>query len=265
MMAIGVLRSAASCRSRRTTYLLSCAGQCAVPISDRLIRVFSKLDTAEVALSHSSVNVANGQTASYFSGLYNSCTDGQEWERLRKVKWAEVRDWQAHHPEDEMLRRIRKSSKKPAVDRGNSPSLKSPSILSGQTEYETESQAIESPSRRRKEDLFPANDTYGLRVLYASQNPAVDIIFVHGLTGDSYNTWLDAKSGVYWPVDLLSKDIPDVRILTFGYDADVTKPLGPVGQNDLRDHAVCLVHEVAACRNEDNVGDTELEQTRSFP
>jgi hypothetical protein len=103
-----------------------------------------------------------------------------------------------------------------------------------------------------QEDLFPNNQVHGLRVLYQPSNPLVDIIFVHGLTGDSYNTWLQPTSGIYWPVQLLSKDISDARIMTFGYDADVTKFLGPVGQNNLRDHASNLLAELAARRAEDN-------------
>ena len=103
-----------------------------------------------------------------------------------------------------------------------------------------------------QEDLFPDNQIHGLRVLYQPPNPLVDIVFVHGLTGDSYNTWLQPTSGIYWPVQLLSKDISDARIMTFGYDADVTKFLGPVGQNNLRDHASNLIAELAARRAEDN-------------
>ncbi|RYC59435.1 hypothetical protein CHU98_g6770 [Xylaria longipes] len=45
---------------------------------------------------------------------------------------------------------------------------------------------------------------------------------------------------------LLSKDIPGARILSFGYDADVTKIVGAVGQGNLRDHASALVAEYAA-------------------
>lgn len=109
-----------------------------------------------------------------------------------------------------------------------------------------------------QEDLFPNNQIHGLRVLYQPPNPLVDIIFVHGLTGDSYNTWLQSTSGIYWPVQLLSKDISDARIMTFGYDADVTKFLGPVGQNNLRDHASNLLAELAARRAEDNSASTSL-------
>jgi hypothetical protein len=103
--------------------------------------------------------------------------------------------------------------------------------------------------------LFPNGQTYGLRALYepaAASEALADIIFVHGLAGDSYTTWLEAESGTYWPVHLLSRSLPNARIMTFGYDADVAKFLGPVSQNNLRDHASTLLGELAALRAEDN-------------
>jgi len=103
-----------------------------------------------------------------------------------------------------------------------------------------------------RERLFPNGHIYGLRVLHEPAEPLVDIVFVHGLTGDSYDTWFEVKSGIYWPVHLLSQDVPDARILAFGYDADVTKFLGPVSQNNLRDHASALLGELAAMRSEDD-------------
>lgn len=75
----------------------------------------------------------------------------------------------------------------------------------------------------------PHGETHGLRVLYQPPDVSktlVDIVFVHGLTGDSYNTWLEKETQTYWPKDILSVDVPDARILAFGYDADVTKILG---------------------------------------
>ena len=103
-----------------------------------------------------------------------------------------------------------------------------------------------------RQRLFPSGETYGLRVLHDPAEPLVDIIFVHGLTGDSYHTWLEAESGIYWPVHLLSNDVPDARIMTYGYDADVTKFLGPVSQNNLRDHDEALLGELAGVRPEDD-------------
>ena len=68
---------------------------------------------------------------------------------------------------------------------------------------------------------------YGVRVLFDSSSSAcVDIVFVHGLTSDAYNTWLHKETGVHWPSKLLGQDIPDSHILSFGYDADVVNILG---------------------------------------
>lgn len=129
-------------------------------------------------------------------------------------------------------------------------------VSSSPIQSASDSQRTPNPTSQAslRERLFPNGDTYGLRVLHEPAEPLVDIIFVHGLTGDSYNTWLDVESGTYWPVHLLSKDVPDARIMAFGYDADVTKFPGPVSQNNLRDHALALLNEVAAVRSgEDSV------------
>ncbi|KAK4160240.1 hypothetical protein QBC43DRAFT_293131 [Cladorrhinum sp. PSN259] len=83
-----------------------------------------------------------------------------------------------------------------------------------------------------KNDLFPEDQVYGLRILHTPQNASTgDIIFLHGLTGNSYDTWTSRK-GVYWPTELLTNDFPNVRIMAFGYDADVTRLLGPVSKNN---------------------------------
>jgi hypothetical protein len=44
---------------------------------------------------------------------------------------------------------------------------------------------------------------------------------VHGLGGDSYNTWTDVESGKLWLRDFLplSQGFGNARIMTFGYDA----------------------------------------------
>jgi hypothetical protein len=98
------------------------------------------------------------------------------------------------------------------------------------------------------ETWFPEGHRLGLRELYSPSKVDVDIIFIHGLTGDPYDTWL-SESGVYWPIQLLSRDIPNARILTFGFDATVTLFSAEVGQGTLRDHAETLVGEFASRRS----------------
>ncbi|KAL9623718.1 MAG: hypothetical protein Q9160_001948 [Pyrenula sp. 1 TL-2023] len=101
------------------------------------------------------------------------------------------------------------------------------------------------------------NDTgyYGLRTISEPAHglgTSVDIVFLHGFTGDSQSTWLDKKSGVYWPKDLLPEDIPTARVLSFGYEADVTKLFGPVSQNTLRNHAENFINDLADKRADAN-------------
>lgn len=71
-------------------------------------------------------------------------------------------------------------------------------------------------------------------------------MFVHGLGGHRYNTW--SKNNVFWPRDLLSRDFPDVRVITFGYDSVVVGPRGRVGQNQIHDHAKALIADLQRCR-----------------
>lgn len=100
-------------------------------------------------------------------------------------------------------------------------------------------------------ELFPHNQVYGLRVLYTPPSPLIDIIFTHGLTGHPYSTWA-AGTDTFWPTQLLPRDIPNARILSFGYDADVMRFFGPVGQNSVREHAGSLISDLAAVRAEDD-------------
>ncbi|KAI9808253.1 MAG: hypothetical protein M1825_004710 [Sarcosagium campestre] len=62
-----------------------------------------------------------------------------------------------------------------------------------------------------------------LSILYAPQiattSPAVDIVAVHGLGGDAIDTWTHPKSKAFWLKDFLPKQIPDARVMTFGYNA----------------------------------------------
>ncbi|KAH7258710.1 hypothetical protein B0J15DRAFT_465964 [Fusarium solani] len=68
---------------------------------------------------------------------------------------------------------------------------------------------------------FSINGPYGLLLCHEGDVAVVDIVFVHGLTGSRESTWTSKdKSIVFWPRDLLKKEIPDSRITSFGYDAN---------------------------------------------
>ena len=89
--------------------------------------------------------------------------------------------------------------------------------------------------------LIREGPNYGIKELYnGGANASIDIVFVHGLTGNTYTTWLHKDSHVHWPSDLLKQDIPDARILGFGYDADVVK-LWNASNGCLSNHAENMV------------------------
>lgn len=74
----------------------------------------------------------------------------------------------------------------------------------------------------------------GFRVLYepASVDQAVNLVLVHGLRGSSIGTWTysEGESKVFWPT-FLREDVrqrfSNLRIATFGYDADIRFLFGP--------------------------------------
>jgi protein SERAC1 len=73
---------------------------------------------------------------------------------------------------------------------------------------------------------------------------------VHGLGGNRKTTWAH-QNKIYWPQDLLPKQFPHARIMTFGYDADMVKiwSTGLTGSNGLHDHGKSLAFSVADSRS----------------
>lgn len=60
--------------------------------------------------------------------------------------------------------------------------------------------------------------------VHSSVNAVVDVIFVHGLSGDAKATWDCGGTDGYWPV-WLAKDIPNCNIFSLGYGAAVYEKL----------------------------------------
>jgi hypothetical protein len=63
-----------------------------------------------------------------------------------------------------------------------------------------------------------------------------------------YGTWYHEAANTHWPRELLKEDIPDARILAFGYDADVTNWYKAASVNRIGNHAESLLGDVTRFR-----------------
>jgi hypothetical protein len=97
-------------------------------------------------------------------------------------------------------------------------------------------------------DSIDENDSYGIKILYYPSPAAIDIVFIHGLTGNAYSTWLHKSTNIHWPRDLIKDDITDARVMTFGYDVDVAHFWGQVAQDGISGYARDLLGKLARKR-----------------
>ncbi|KAJ5143578.1 uncharacterized protein N7515_002365 [Penicillium bovifimosum] len=107
---------------------------------------------------------------------------------------------------------------------------------------------------KRKSDnpewgLFSTKGAVGLEVLHDPPNAELDIIFIHSLTANRTRTWTH-QNGTFWPNDLLANDIPNARIMTFGYELDLLHftSTSTLSTNRLHDHAQSLSYALVSQR-----------------
>lgn len=106
-------------------------------------------------------------------------------------------------------------------------------------------------SSQSDETSFSFEFPDGVEVLHDCPNAAVDICFVHGLTGDRTTTWSAQDPSDPWPKTLLPSMLSAARIITYGYDAYVVRT--PVASsNRLIDHATNLLNDLTTDRNRRN-------------
>lgn len=70
--------------------------------------------------------------------------------------------------------------------------------------------------------LAALSDEPTFKRLCLGARPLVDVVFVHGLTGDPLDTWTDESGSDHWPV-WLCRDLDSVSVYTLGYPAGLFK------------------------------------------
>ncbi|CCA76182.1 hypothetical protein PIIN_10175, partial [Serendipita indica DSM 11827] len=114
-----------------------------------------------------------------------------------------------------------------------------------------------SMDRKRKRSSAPESepdakrvkvDHLGFQVVVPGIDPVVDIVAIHGLEGHREKTWTTADK-ICWLRDLLPLDLPNVRILSYGYDADI-RSRECVSTQTIGRHADGLAHALARIRKD---------------
>lgn len=81
-----------------------------------------------------------------------------------------------------------------------------------------------------------------------AQTPIANIVFIHGLFGHPWKTWADENvkgtAKPFWPENLLPNVVPNVRIYSFGYDADVERFMSSAGLNTVHQHGRKLLNDL---------------------
>ena len=95
--------------------------------------------------------------------------------------------------------------------------------------------------RSEKYGLFFLNEQHFGDVTKAGEaRCSVDIVALHGINGDAYNTWTH-RNGKLWLRDFLAQLLPGARIFTFGYPSEVAFALAT---GRLGDFARSLLEEL---------------------
>ncbi|KAI9460337.1 hypothetical protein F5148DRAFT_259058 [Russula earlei] len=80
---------------------------------------------------------------------------------------------------------------------------------------------------------------HGFTVVAGGTNSDLDIIAIHGLDGHAFNSW--TANGVMWLRDLLPEQVPDARVLLYGYNANLVKD---ASRSRIKEHARLFIRSL---------------------
>ncbi|KAL8907435.1 MAG: hypothetical protein Q9207_001405 [Kuettlingeria erythrocarpa] len=90
------------------------------------------------------------------------------------------------------------------------------------------------------------DDFHGVTPLYeANRGADVDVIAVPGLGSHAIGSWRSPTSNDLWLRDYLPDDIPNIRVLLYGYD---TPLLGNNSKDSIEDLGVRFLESIKAFR-----------------
>ncbi|OOQ90744.1 hypothetical protein PEBR_03506 [Penicillium brasilianum] len=112
----------------------------------------------------------------------------------------------------------------------------------------------------------PIREGLGDPLFDPKEDGKVDIVFVHGLSGDRVDTWTYKKKEVsqFWPKTLLPTDCPTARILSFGYNSDFAYFFPPDNAKGIStdltidNYSSSLLHALVGLRGKTNTTDRPI-------
>ena len=82
-----------------------------------------------------------------------------------------------------------------------------------------------------------------IELISASEVSIADVVFIHGLTGDSRKTWSNGKPDGFWP-EWLQRDVKQVSVYSLSYPARILKkPFN--GEMDIHEQAANVLEQLA--------------------
>lgn len=82
-----------------------------------------------------------------------------------------------------------------------------------------------------------------LTTMHSAESPIVDVVFIHGLSGDAKDTWISGPKAEFWPLWLI-KNLSRLNIYSLGYPSSLFSAINKI-EMDLAERANNLLELLA--------------------